>query len=224
MLPINHDRCLNISCEQGTQEWDDIRKGRITMSMVGKIILFLKTEEEKQNYARIIARIDKEIFTEEAIERMKVGIDYEDAVRESYSNHIRQHIFTTGTCIFRENPIFSGSVDGILENGDIIEIKITEKDLPSFACDDYSEIPLWYQYQMLGNMFITDSLVCHYICFSRKSGTYYVRLFPYNHDRFINECYIPLCKYYKKYVLPLLIEQGIQTPYGDYELRKETKK
>lgn len=220
MLPINHERCLNIVCEQGTVEWDNIRKGRITMSSLGRILLFCKTEEEKHKYARIIARLEKEEFTEEALARMKIGVDYEETVRDSYSKHIQQHIYTTGTCIFRENPIFSGSVDGIIENGDIIEIKIIEGDIPSFSCDDYSEIPLWYQYQMLGNMFITDSTMCHYVCYSRRSGKYYVRHFPYDHDRFINECYIPLCRYYKKYVLPVLLESGIRTPNEDYELRK----
>lgn len=223
LIPINHERALLIDGTQTDENWIRSRIGRIGMSRLGNILIFCKTEEQKIRYANIICGLIHEEFTEEAKERMRIGLEFEDVVRQSYANQIGQKILTISSCIFRENPIFSGSVDGILENGDLIEIKIIEKDIPEFYSSDFSEIPLWYYYQVQGNMFITDSTRCHFVCYSRKSGKMYVRIVPYNHERFINEVYIPCCKYHKKYVMPLLIKNGIKTPYEDYEERVNAK-
>lgn len=224
VFPINHDRALNIDIQQGSDEWKSIRICRITMSKLAKILLFSKTEDEKIRTARIICGLEQEIFTEEAKSRMNVGVEYEADVRDAYTKTTGMNVFETGTCIFRENPIFSGSPDGVFENGDVLEIKITTNDLPSYYCSDYSEIPLWYYYQMQGNMFILDSTQCHYVCYSRISGKMYTRIIPYDHDRFVNEVYVPCCQFYKQYMKPLIEEHGLKSPYDDYIERVNPEK
>mgnify|MGYP001312348496 CR=1 FL=1 len=215
-FPINHDRALNIDIPQGGEEWDFIRRCRIASSRTGKIVLFSKTEEEKVKTARIICGLEKEVFSDEAKDRMNVGVEYESTIRDSYTKTTGMKIFETGTCIFRQNPIFSGSPDGVFENGDVLEIKITEKELPDFYCSDYSEIPLWYYYQMQSNMFILDSTKCHYVCYSRSSGKMYTRIIPYDHERYINEVYIPCCIFYRDYIKPLIEQYCLKSPHQDY--------
>ena len=210
---ININRCLNVYVEQGSETWKFLRKGRITSTAIGKITKFAKTEDEKWKLARIIIGVEEEEFTDEAKERMKIGVEYEDCIRKVYSEQINMKVHQTGICIFKSNPILSCSPDGIFEDGTILEIKTTEKPTPEYQCQDFSEIPIWYYYQIQCAMFILDSPFCHFISYSRTSEKLYCRIVPYNHERFINECYIPICEYHRDYVMPVLKHYQISDPY-----------
>lgn len=217
---INTNRCIVIDTQQRSQNWFNLRKSRITMSMLGTILIFSKTEEEKWRTARIICGLEKPIFSKESEENMKIGVDYEDDVRKEYSKIINMKIYEVGFCIF-ENPIFGGSLDGLIENGDILEIKISKNEIPEKQCDDYSEIPIYYLWQMWGNMFITDASNCHYVMYSRASKKLYCRLVPYIHVRWINECYIPLCSFYENYVIPIIKANSLPNLYDEYQLMRK---
>ena len=201
---IDSTRCEVVNVEQRSEDWLLMRKGRITMSALASFLIFAKTEEAKIKAARIIAGLDKPIFTKEALDRMKIGTDYEDDVRKYYCDKIGKRVYSVGFCVFRENPIFGGSPDGILEDGSILEIKITNKPTPTLSKPDFSEIPLWYYWQCQGNMFVTNASCCHFVSFSRLDGLLYTRIIPYNHDRWINEVYIPAMIFYRDYVMQFL--------------------
>lgn len=214
---INSERCHLCDVTQGSSIWLGLRKGRITMSVLGSFLIFAKTHEDKIKLAREIIGLDAKQFTEEAISNMSIGTDYEDLVRQEYARKIGMRVYELGFCILRENPIFGGSADGIFENGDLLEVKITTKDIPTHFVTDYSEIPLWYYWQMQGNMFIADSPRCHFVSYSRSSGEMYTRIIPYNHERWINECYTPSLKFYHEYIAPLLEEHSIPDPFETYK-------
>lgn len=75
------------------------------------------------------------------------------------------------------------SVDGVLENGDIVEIKTTSKPTPKSHKRDYSEIPLGHMDQMQQNMSVTGARICHYFSFSRTSGKNYYRAVPFMQEK-----------------------------------------
>jgi hypothetical protein len=215
---VNTQKCFVYDVKQRSNEWFAMRKGRITMSTFASFLIFAKTHEEKMTIARQMCGLEKKIFTEEQIANMRVGVEYEDVVKDFYSDKIGLKIYETGMCILRENPIFGGSPDGIFENGDLCEIKITNKENPTIPYDDYSEIPLWYYWQMLGCMHITGSQRCHYVCYSRVDGTLYTRIIQYNHERWINEVYNKSCEFYRDYIAPLLSANSLPDPYETYRL------
>lgn len=193
-----------------------MRKGRITYSMLGSILIFAKTHEDKLALAKKIIGLDKMTFTDEACENMKIGVEYEDLIRQEVSKTVGMKVYEAGFCIYRENPIFGGSPDGVFEDGSILEIKITSKENPKYACSDYSEIPLWYRYQMLGNMFTMDSSNCIYSSYSRADGSIYIRHYPYDHNKWMNECYIPCNIFHRDYIMPLLKNYNLLNPYETY--------
>jgi hypothetical protein len=213
---IDFTRCKLLDLSSGSNDWKAMKKGRITLSTIGNLI-FCKTEESKQQYARIIAGIEKPEFTEEQLENMKIGRDFESPLRDEYSKDIGMKIYELNICIFKQNPIFSASIDGILENGDLVEFKVTNKQTPDFSYDDFSEIPLWYYWQMQGYMFILNRPRCHYVSYSRLDNKKYVRIVPYNHDRWINEVYIPASLFHRDYVMPILEKEKIPTPYETFK-------
>lgn len=186
------------------------------MSSLANFLIFAKTHEEKVAVARRMVGLDNYEFPDEAIDNMKIGVEYEDLIRQTYSKSVGMKVYEAGFCIYRDNPIFGGSPDGIFQNRDILEIKITSKDTPQISFSNYDEIPKYYQWQMLGNMFIMDSERCHYAAYSRESGNIYSRIFPYNHSQWMNEVYIPACIFHKEYIMPLLIEYNLPTPYETY--------
>lgn len=228
---IDTNRCHVFDVVQGTKDWHAIRKGyydskygrvelgkgRITMSRLGSILIFSKTEEERIQLAKYIVGLEKQEFTEEAKRRMSIGTGYEDFIREKYSEMISSEIHTTGFCLFRENPIFGASPDGILDNGELVEFKITEKPTPTHMADDYAEIPTWYYWQMQGCMFVMNSPATHFVSYSRLDNQIYSRKVPYNHERWINEVYIPVCNYWKTYVKPLLEQHNMINPFAGYQ-------
>ena len=209
------DISLHFNVKQRSSEWFAVRK-RITASQLG-FLIFCNTEEEKIQAARYMLGLDKKTFTQEQTDNMNIGTEYEDTLRQNYSSKIGQTIYETGFFINRRFPFLGGSPDGVLQNGDIVEFKITSKDVPKNYTDDFSEIPRYYLYQMYLNMYNIGSHNCHYVAYSRKSGEIYQRIVPFDYDRFRNEILIPCINFYNNYMIPFMEENKIQCLYENFE-------
>lgn len=199
-----------------SKEFSKYMPKMISSSQLG-FLIFSKTHEEKIQSARYLLKIDTKIFTEEEKERMQVGTNYEDNVRRYLSRRENMGIYPVGIFVNRKYPFFSGSPDGIMDNGNIIEIKITCNDIPQTYSEDFSEIPLYYLYQMYFNMYNMNSPNCLFAMFSRKSGQLYTRLVPFNEERFNNEILIPCLNFYDDIMIPLCEEYNIKCPYECFE-------
>ena len=67
---------------QGSDDWLHMRKGRITMSNLGKVVGHCPFSKHKPEYlAKLLKGEEREEFSQEAIERMRKGNEYEP-VRE----------------------------------------------------------------------------------------------------------------------------------------------
>lgn len=204
----------SILCEY--REYSRYMKCKITSSQLG-FLTFAKTEEEKIQHARYMLKLDKKVFTDEELLNMQIGTDYEDNVRKYISKREGKQIYPVGIFINRKYPFFSGAPDGIMDDGNIIEIKISSKDVPETYSEDFSEIPIYYLHQMYFNMYNMNSPNCLFIMFSRKSGKIYTRIVPFNLERFNNEILIPCLQYYDDIMIPICEENNIPCPYESFE-------
>lgn len=210
-----NEKSLHCNIPQGSQDWHNLRN-RITASKLG-FLAFAKTEEQKQQAARQMLGLERVVFTEEQMQNMKIGTDYEDTVRQYISKTHNMKIYQLGIFINRQYPFLAGSPDGIMEDGTIIEIKISSKDVPDSYTDDFSEIPIYYLYQMYLNMYNINSKNCLYIMYSRKSGNLYTRLVPFNYLRFVREILIPSINFYNDYIVPLIEENNLESPSENFQ-------
>jgi hypothetical protein len=136
------DSCYVSYVDQKSQEWFDLRKGRITGSVVGKILGDCK--QNKYNHEELSLFIKgekKEEFTEEEIKRMNFGNQYEDEARQKFKqiffnknkevkedkilledkkdinkeDKILLEEKIIGICIFKEYEFLASSPDGYFE-------------------------------------------------------------------------------------------------------------
>lgn len=202
-------KCEVVQIDQLTPEWFALRIGFITMSALGSIFIFSRSEFDKRKRARILCGIEEETFTPEVLAIMKYGTEMENEIRQKYSERIGIPIHEVGLCISNEDPLFRGSPDGIIENGDLLEIKTTSKKSPTTYSENFSEIPPWHMWQMQGNMFITGAENCHYVCYSKTDNQKYYRIIPYK-----EEIWNPIMEksiiYFNKYMKPL-VERNLST-------------
>jgi hypothetical protein len=209
---------LLVDATQGSPEWHGVRIGRVTASVMGSVRA-ARTHEDRQVLAETICGLREPEFTEHDRERMWVGSEYESVVRDYYAQSLGMRIRETGFWILREYPVIGGSPDGVLENGDVIEIKITEHDTPQTYTDNYSELPYSHFLQSQTNAFALNALNCHYVSYSRTSGRIYTRIVPFDSNRFTDEALGPALEFHGEYVQPLIDEWGLLDPVLDYERR-----
>jgi hypothetical protein len=113
---------------QGSYDWLFMRKGRLTGSMMGKIVGHAPyNHHSSEELAAIIKGEKKEKFTKEAIERMQKGTDYEPIVRDELSKIIKKTIHETGFAVWKADTRFGASLDGIINKDIGIEIKCPAK-------------------------------------------------------------------------------------------------
>ncbi len=206
------NRSIHCNVEQLSGPWFRLR-GRLTSSKMG-FIEYAHTVEEMEEAAEIILGLKKVKFTKEQTANMNVGTKYEDNVREHYSKKIGKKIKKVGFYISMKYPFLGGSPDGMLPNGDIIEIKITTKDEPGAYAEDYSEIYPPYYYQMLTNCYLTGAKCCHFIVFSRKTGRIYYRKVYFDKEVFKRRVLFKCLEMYNEYMRPLMAKHDIPCYYS----------
>lgn len=188
---------------QLSSEWFELRKSRITSSKLG-FLIYAKTEEEKQKTARQIVGLEQIEFTEEQKDNMKIGTECEKFVREYFEQTRGIKIRETGIFISDKYSFLGGSPDGMLENGDIIEIKISNNDVPRYFFSNFFEISPSYYLQMQMNCYLSGAKRCHFLFYSRKSSKLYTRTVPFNSDFFEEKILYPCIDFYENYLIPLI--------------------
>ena len=212
---IRNKNCYVSPHKQGTKPWLDERIDLITGSRDGSIILYSNTKEKKIELANKICGVTPDLIKEEHKEKVQFGTDNEGGIRDHFQRTKRLKVHELGLCKLIENPtIFGASVDGILENGDIIEIKTTSKPTPTKQHTNYSEIPEGHMFQMQHGMAVLHARNCHYYSYSRHDGKYYYRIVPFDSNKW-NYIKRILIKFYNEYMLPIISSRTIQDTISD---------
>ena len=198
---------------QKSQEWFDLRKGRITGTMIGKIVGNCKFNKlEGEDLAKYIKGEFKIEHSNEEIERMNKGNEFEDVAREKFKkiyfeeNNIEYKEETIGMIINKENEENATSPDGYFECYDEEEKRIIKigleikcpRYLPNCLVEDdyiylnYLDQMLWYY-----KIAMLDKMI--YFVYSWETGDYYMKEIDINREKVLY-LFSEGKKFYEKYL------------------------
>ncbi len=112
------ETCYVSYVPQRSQEWFDLRVGRITMSTIGSCVghsIFVK-EEDYEDLGLQICGLKKKEFDDKQKEAMEAGVKYEPIARDEFCKAIKPDdgkIDEPGICIWKKDERFAASPDGI---------------------------------------------------------------------------------------------------------------
>ena len=153
-----------ISVEQNTEEWFELRRGRITASNFGTIMANYGKAfgNPALQYAMRIAIESKTNRTIETFKNdwMERGIEMEQDARDLYSDLTFTDVLPGG---FAESGRFGASSDGLTDKG-LIEIKCP-KFSTHFETLRKGKYDLTYQWQIRGQMWLYDKPWCDFVSY-----------------------------------------------------------
>jgi putative phage-type endonuclease len=145
-----------VNVEQGSKEWHDLRKTKITATDACVIMQASPWKTKQQLYYEKTA-VDYEVVTNE---RMQRGLELEPIAREAF-------IFETGTFVTPAVVVKDwamASLDGITKDGSyIIEIKCPSPKYHEIALQ--GRVPDHYYPQLQHQMYVTDLQEAGYVSF-----------------------------------------------------------
>lgn len=150
-----------IVLEQGTPEWHEFRRGKISASKVPIILGF-------SPYASPLMLYEEEMGLREpqaTSAHMQRGLDVEDQVRDWFFKTYGIEVFP---CVIQSisNPLFIASLDGINSiNTCIVEIKNNNKEYHEMAKS--GKLPEHHRAQVNFQMFVAGFHDCWYISFNQ---------------------------------------------------------
>lgn len=198
---LNKNAIVSSVSQDDVLNWLIDRYGLITGTKYFGIICS-KTREQKELHAKKICGIIKDEIPVEHMAKVQYGLDNEDRVREYLEKKLEQKIYELGVVRESVDSIFACSIDGILSNGDIVELKTTEKPIPTDYKSDYSEIPYSYMWQMTHNCVCTGAKGCHYLAYHRNEDMYYYRYVPLQ-QHIWDDISIKAINFYLEYIHPI---------------------
>lgn len=169
--------------KQGTDEWHNLRLGKITGSCFYKL---LGTPAASQKYlyqkaSEIItnAKSDSESFNNIHVQR---GLDYECIAKAEYIKSTWTIIDDVGLIVL--NDYVACSPDGLVGDDGMIEIKVPDshnylEQVLAIHNDGEKAIPTEYYAQQQFNMYVANRKWCDYTLYNPKYSKHRNGLFTY---------------------------------------------
>lgn len=178
---------------QGTQEWKDVRKNRLTASN-SSIVTGKNRYKTIENYIPEFLGLKEPVFDEISLFRMNQGTIHEPIAREWYCKKLGFVVKELGLVVRKEELRLGASTDGVIyetlngkeiETDGIIEIKCPMYMYPKLL--EYSKNannieniyykdhihPEHYE-QMQCTMWVLDKKFCDYIVYAIKTGERFI--------------------------------------------------
>jgi hypothetical protein len=198
--------CYNLyDTAQGSEDWLAMRRGRITMSMISKVVGNCPFEKDPVRLAKIIKGELKPEFSEAAKVRMQKGNDYEPIVRDHLAKKLGVEIQETGFAEWKPDTRFGASLDGIIDDDTCIEIKCPARVYkPLLANKDMNNTDCIYRShydQMIGNGVITGRKNVIYCVYGIEDKKMYIQNVKVDYDYWYNFLYPKACEFYDKYMV-----------------------
>ena len=198
---------------QGGSQWKYMRKGRVTMSNLGKIVGHAPyCNHSKEELAKILVGKSKETYSQEAIDRMQKGTDYEPFIRDYLANLLDVKITETGFAIWKKDTNFGASLDGVIDKDIGIEIKCPAKmyapikeymEKPDRDPDDIKHIWKSQYDQIIGNGVITNRKWMIFCVYAYEEKKFFYQKVKVDYDYWDNFLYPTALDFYNTYMLPL---------------------
>jgi len=160
-----------VAVEQGTPEWHELRRGKVTASRVADILAKTKTgpSASRQNYLIELAlqRVTKTIEESYTNAAMEWGTQTEPQARVAYE--VKTGNFVDQVA-FIDHPTIAGfgcSPDGIVGDSGLIEIKCPNS-ATHWSYIKSNEPPNKYFIQMQAQMAVTGAKWCDFVSFDPR--------------------------------------------------------
>ena len=203
-----------VDVTQGSKDWLYMRKGRITMSNIGKIVGHAPyCTLSHEDLGKCFRGLLKEDFSDEAKKRMDLGNQYEPLVRDALAKKLGVEIKETGFAIWKKDPRFGASLDGIINDDVGIEIKCPakmygpiknylERKEKGEAKEDEIEHIWKSQYdQIIGNGVITGRNWMIFCVYSIEEKKMFYQKVKVDYDYWYNFLYPKACEFYDKFMV-----------------------
>lgn len=186
------DRKQIATLQQGTEEWLDSRKGRLTGSIIGAVC--------GHNFFCRHDQLLRELLwnTFQGNDATRYGNQYEATAAEIYGN------YSLGTTVeftgLQVHPVFGWlgySPDGLIGTDGLLEIKCP------FKKKFYPTIPMYYYDQIQYGLWLLQRAYCDFVVYTTHETS--IERFPYDKD-YVESFLVPRVQnfYFHKY-LPLLL-------------------
>ena len=199
-----------VNVEQGSKGWKYMRKGRITMSNLGKVVghapYYKGTMEE---LALEIKGKYKPNYKKEELDRMNRGTAYEPIVRDVLAKKLGVKIDETGFAIWKKDTRFGASLDGIIDDETGIEIKCPARmygPINEYMKDenrdpnDYSHIWRSQYDQIVGNAVITGRKYMYFCVHGIEDKKLFIQKLKIDYGYWENFLYPSAVKFFEKYM------------------------
>ena len=189
------DVWLNVS-EQGTEEWKNARKGRITASDFGTAAGVSKFKDRETLLLEKKLDIEPE-FSEESLAHMKRGTDNEPVARDLYIKLMKVDVIERGLIVPKWNPLIGASVDGdIVDSDGCLEIKCPKYIYKTYKDRTYNKSSSGNDYifrthycQMQGGCAILGKKWFHYVVYGVSEKKIMIDKVPFNVSYWCNFLY-----------------------------------
>ena len=190
-----------IACEQGTDEWLEFRKGKISGTILGDV--YAKRGGRKLGFYEIIAeRLGLEPDGEPPMDR---GLRLEDEAIAKFEEITEIQTEVAGICVSDFNPEVINSPDRLIKVGDKYTGAVEVKCLSSarhlqILIED--KIPAEYESQIMQYFIVNDDLeVLHFVSYDPR-----IPSAPYHQIDTKREDVLEKIEFFKQYQIDTLAE------------------
>lgn len=153
-----------IDVEQRSDEWLELRKGKIAGTTLGEI--YSKRGGRKIGFYQVVA--ERLSLDPDEENRMDRGIRLEEEAREMFESKTNKKVTEVGLCVSDLNPAIINSPDGLIKNRgkftEAIEIKCLSPARHLQAVIE-NKVPIEFESQMMQYFVVNDDLKTLYFVF-----------------------------------------------------------
>ena len=167
-----------LSNHQHDMDWWDVRRGRVSGSMVSTVLYTLAKGAKKgldsaERYRYKIKLVTEELYQTPMMggflsAAMVYGTENEPLARAAYEMATGLDVWESGFILHDTIDRFGGSPDGFVGDDGLIEIKVPESTT-HMTWRDKDEVPEQHQDQMMAYMSITGRQWCDFVSFDPRA-------------------------------------------------------
>jgi len=158
--------------EQGTPEWHELRRGKVTASRVADIMAKTKTgtSTSRANYLIELAlqRVTGTIEESFSNTAMQWGTDNEPYARMAYEASSNVFVEQIPFIDHPDIPWFGCSPDGLIGNDGLVEIKCPYQSAVHWVNVKTNEVPAKYVHQVHTQILVTQREWCDFVSFDPR--------------------------------------------------------